>query len=474
MKKLKLLTILLTVVLVTMVAFFGVYVLTQNRMENKVKDYSYMMDLKGGRNIILSVDSSNKTTVKDSEGKEVEDADNLTDEEMKEKGYIKEEMPYNSEEVLNIENYNKSKNVIEKRLKELKVEEYNIRVNEETGDIVIEIPENDNTDTIVSQLSAVGKFEIVDSSTKETLMDTNDLKLVNVMYGSNNSSATSSGTTVYLNMEFTEEGTKKLEEITNKYKGDTESTHDDSEKAEHSHDESEENANKVTLLVDDNEILSTGFEEPIKTGKIQLSIGRSSTDTKTIKDYTSQASNMAVVLNNGEMPVKYTVHDNQYVLSDITNNDLNIVFYVVLGITCVALILLIFKYKMFGLLGTISFVGLASLLLLVIRYTNVNLSIQGILGIITTLALNYIFMSKALSKLNSDEYKKSTIGEVIKDTYKEFFIKIVPICIAIIVFCFAGWAPISSFGMAAFWGIVLIAVYNVVITNLLFRIQNNK
>ena len=474
MKKLKLLTILLTVVLVAMVAFFGVYVLKQNRMENRVKDYSYMMDLKGGRNIILSVDSSNKTIFKDSEGKEVEDADNLTDEEIKEKGYIKEETPYNSEEVLNIENYNKSKNVIEKRLKELKVEEYNIRVNEETGDIVIEIPENDNTDTIVSQLSAVGKFEIVDSSTKERLMDTNDLKLVNVMYGSNNSSATSSGTTVYLNMEFTKEGTKKLEEITNKYKSDTDSSHDDSEEAEHSHDESEENANKVTLLVDDNEILSTGFEEPIKTGKIQLSIGRSSTDTKTIKDYTSQASNMVVVLNNGEMPVKYTVHDNQYVLSDITNNDLNIVFYVVLGITCIALILLIFKYKMFGLLGTISFVGLASLLLLVIRYTNVNLSIQGILGIIATLALNYILICKALSKLNSDEYKKSTIGEVIKDTYKEFFIKIIPICIAIIVFCFAGWAPISSFGMVTFWGIVLIAVYNLVITNLLFRIQNNK
>ena len=474
MKKLKILTVLLTVVLVTMVAFFGVYVFTQNRMENKVKDYSYMMDLKGGRNIILSVDSSNKTTVKDSEGKEVEDADNLTDEEMKEKGYIKEEMPYNSEEALNIENYNKSKNVIEKRLKELKVEEYNIRVNEETGDIVIEIPENDNTDTIVSQLSAVGKFKIVDSNTKEILMDTNDLKLVNVMYGSDNKSATSSGTTVYLNIEFTEEGTKKLEEITNKYKGDTDSSQDNSEETEHSHDENEENASKVTLLVDDNEILSTGFEEPIKTGKMQLSIGKSSTDTKTIKDYTSQASNMAVVLNNGEMPVKYTVHDNQYVLSDITNNELNVVFYVVLGITCVALILLIFKYKMYGLLGTISFVGLASLLLLVIRYTNVNLSIQGILGIIVTLVLNYIFICKSLSKLNSDQYKKSTIGEVIKDTYKEFFIKIIPICIAIIVFCFAGWAPISSFGMVTFWGIVLIAVYNLIITNLLFRIQNNK
>ena len=471
MKKLKLLTILLTIVLVTMVAFFGIYVSTQNRMENTVKDYSYMMDLKGGRNIILAVDDSNKTTIKDSEGNKVDDADDLSDEELSEKGYIKEEIPYNSEETLNIDNYEKSKTIIEKRLKELQIQEYNIRLNEETGDIVLEIPENDNTDTIVSQLAAVGKFEIVDSNTKEVLMDSNDLKLVNVMYGSNNNTATSSGTTVYLNIEFTDEGAKKIEDISNKYKSDSEENdeHDESE-----HDESSHEANEVTLLVDDNEMLSTGFEEPIKTGKIQLSIGSSSTDSKTIQGYATQAANMAVVLNNGEMPVKYTVHDNQYILSDITNNDLNIVFYVILGISCIALIVLIYKYKVLGLLGALSFVGLASLLLLLIRYANVDLSIQGILGIIATLALNYIFMFVLLSKLNNKEYKKSTIGEILKDAYKEIFIKIIPICIAIIVFCFAGWAPISSFGMVLFWGLVLIALYNAIVTNLLFRIQNNK
>ena len=51
MKKIKLLTIILAIVLVTMVAFLGVYVPVQNRMENQVKDYDYAMDLEGGRNI---------------------------------------------------------------------------------------------------------------------------------------------------------------------------------------------------------------------------------------------------------------------------------------------------------------------------------------------------------------------------------------------------------------------------------------
>ena len=99
MKKIKLLTIILAIVLVTMVAFFGVYVPVQNRMENKVKDYDYAMDLKGGRNVRLSVDNTVDTVIKDADGNEVTDADNLTDEELAAKGYTKEEKVANSEDV---------------------------------------------------------------------------------------------------------------------------------------------------------------------------------------------------------------------------------------------------------------------------------------------------------------------------------------------------------------------------------------
>ena len=118
MKKIKILTIILGIVLITMVAFFGVYVQKQNRMEDKVKDYSYAMDLKGGRNIRLTVDDTVDTVIKDADGNEVTDADSLTDEELAEKGYTKEETKANSEEVLNEENYLKSKDIVEKRLNE--------------------------------------------------------------------------------------------------------------------------------------------------------------------------------------------------------------------------------------------------------------------------------------------------------------------------------------------------------------------
>ena len=477
MKKIKILTLVLAIVLVTMVAFIGIYVPMQNRMENKVKDYSYMMDLKGGRNIILEVDNGNKTTIKDSEGKEVKDADNLSDDELKEKGYVKEKTPYNSEDSLNTDNYKKSKEILIKRLKELKVEEYNIKLDEENGNIVLEIPENDNTDSVVSELTPTGKFEIVDSETKEVLINNDDLKLVNVMYGSDNSSnsATATGTVVYLNIEFTKEGAKKLEDVTNKYvKVETSSTEtkEDGEQGENTETSTAEK--KISLMIDDDEMLSTSFEEPIRTGRMQLSIGRASKDNDTLKGYISQASNMATVLNNGKMPVKYTVHDNQYIQSDITNNELSIVVYVMLAVAVVALLFLIIKYRAIGALGTISYIGLASLFLLLIRYTNVNLSIQGILGIGLTFILNYAFIYKLVSKIKNVKLKELSVSKKIIETYKEFLIRILPICIAVIVFCFAGWATISSFGMVMFWGIVLIAIYNAIVTNLLFRINDNK
>ena len=167
MRKIKILTITLIIVLITMVAFFGIYTHVQNRMENQVRNYSYAMDLDGSRTIRLKVSDENKTTVKDAEGNEVADSENLTDEQITQNGYTKEETPYNSDEVKTVENYRKSKEILEERFKELNVDNYIIKLDEETGDILVEITENDNTDSIVSNIGTPGKFEIVDSETQE-------------------------------------------------------------------------------------------------------------------------------------------------------------------------------------------------------------------------------------------------------------------------------------------------------------------
>ena len=480
MKKIKLLTIILAIVLVTMVAFFGVYVPVQNRMENQVKDYDYAMDLEGGRNIRLAVDNTVDTVIKDAEGNEVTDADELSDEELAAQGYTKEENAANSEDVLKEENYKKSKEIIEKRLNALGVDNYVTKLDEASGDILVEIPENDITDSIISNIGTTGKFEIVDSDTEEVLMDNSDIKRARVMYGSNSTSA-SSGTSVYLDIEFNKEGTNKLKDISSTYvessntANETNTTNATDNTTTDESSSTETTTKEVTMKIDDEEIMTTSFDETIETGRLQLSIGSATTDTSTLQDYISQATSIAVVLDNGNIPVKYTVEENQYILSDITQDELNIVLYVMVGLVAIALIVLIVRYRTEGLVNAFAYVGLVALFVLLLRYANVIISIESIFGIVVVLVLNYIFENKLLSKIKKEEnVDKTVVNIAFKETYKEFFIKIIPICIAVITFCFIQWEPISSFGMVMFWGILLIALYNFAITYPLVRVKESK
>lgn len=480
MKKVKILTIVLVIVLISMISAFGLYGTVQNRMEDKVKDYTYAMDLNGARNIRLTVNNENKEIIKDSEGKVVESEEELTDEQLKEKGYTKESVANNSQEVLTKENYEKTKKILEDRFKEQGIGEYEISLNEENGEILIKIPENKNTDKLVSNLNTVGKFEIIDSETKEVLMNNNDLKRAKVMYGS--SSTSNNGTTVYLDMEFTKEGTKKLEDISNNYKKvEEEQNTNTNEEAENNNtttneetnteaNENEENKEKqITMKLDDQEIMTTSFDETIKTGTLQLSIGSSATDSKTLQGYAEQAGTIASVLNSGNMPVKYDISQNEYILSDVTPQNLQYVKLAVVIAIAVAIIILVIRFKINGLLAGISLIGFTAIYNILLKYTNITLSIQGIFGIAITLVLAYIFINMILTKIKNskEEMTKEEISKSIKESYKEFFIKIIPICIAVVVFCFTNWMAISSFGMVMFWGIVLIAICNLVTATLL-------
>ena len=498
MKKVKILTIILLVVLITMIGAFGIYFKVQNRMENKLKEYAYSMDLNGGRNVRLKVNTESKDVIKDSEGKEVETDEELTDEQLAEKGYTKESVPNNSQDVLNLDNYEKAKKIIEDRLKEQNVEEYEVALNDETGEITVQIPENSNTDSIVSNLNTVGKFEILDSETKEVLMDNNDIKKAQVMYGA--SSSTTSGTSVYLSIQFTKDGAKKLEEISTNYtkkedsdanttseenttntqteENTTNSTENTTNTTEDTSATSEEEKTQkqITMKIDDEEIMTTSFDEPIRTGTLQLTVGSNSTDADTLQSYMTNASSMASILTCGNMPVQYDIEQNEYILSDLGTEFLQYIKLAIIILMAIGIIILVIKYRANGLLAGLTMAGFAGLYTILLKYTNVTLSLQGIAGIIISLVLNYILVNILLSKIKKGEGKteKEKVNKAIADSYKEFFIKIIPICIMAVVFALINWMPISSFGMTMFWGIVLIAVYDFVITSSILKIKADK
>ncbi len=403
MKKVKVATIILTVILISLISFAGVYVQKQNRMENQVKEYKLGMQLSGYRQIRL------EPVKKDGDAE-------ITDEDV-----------------------NKTKEILQTRLEKLGAGEYLIRTSKEA--IVIELKEDDKTNYLVSNVTGQGKFEIKDKKTKEVLMTNSDIELANVLYRE-----TQNGTEVYLNIEFTKEGTTKFEEITKKY-ATTEETKAKRESNSDSNNTSTEDENqpKISLQIDGSEILSQSFDNPNASGKIQLKLSNATTDNKTFQKNIQSATTIAVTLDNGMLPIEYKLTENQYVYSDITNEMILIFSIVIAIIVIIALAVLVVKYKMKGLLASAFYIGLIALYLLIIRYTNVILTIEGIAGILIILIINYIITLRIINQ-------KKIIQE-----------DLIPIAIVAIAFCFMRWSQLSSIGMVMFWGAVTLIYHMVTI-----------
>lgn len=421
MKKIKKLTIVLTIVLICLVSFAGIYIQKQNRMENIVKDYELGMNLSGYREVRLTT----------TEGQE------LTKEKVAQ-----------------------TKKILEVRLEELGAKDYLLRTNEGTGEIVLELEENDNTDRIISNIYQVGNFRVVDSENEETVLLTkDDLKQAAVKYNT-----TETGTTVYLDLEFTEEGAKVLEDLsTNAYKTieeakDTTKTETKEGTTTEGEDESEKVVQpKIKLKIDESDMITTSFDEPFTLGAMQLSLSSASTDSETIQEAIDNGLTISTILNNGPLPMEYKVSTNQYVYSEITEEmlavfSIAVAVIILLGIACLAL-----KHKMSAIFAGISLIGFIALYLLIIRYANVVLTLEGIAGILLVVWINYLLIRAML--------KKSDVIEV----YKEFFTEMIPVIIAIVVFSFISWTNIASFGMVMFWGLLLTVPYHLALTHTLIE-----
>lgn len=444
MKILKRTLVILVIILLILISFGGIFIQKNNSVKNIMPEFKLGADLAGNRNIGLAVSTETKTIIYDKDG-------NIVEEEGKET--TKKEEPVNDENILTKENYNKTKQIIEKRLNTLKavqnnlseqkaVDNYIIKQDNETGKLELQIPENDYTNMVLQYIAIKGVFNIVDED-NIILMDNSHIEKAEVGY-----SSTDSGITVYLTIQLNKEGTEKLREISNTYVKTTDEEGNDTTK-------------KVTVKIDDTEMVSTYFAEEISNGMIQLSFGTAASNSENLVTYVQEANNLAVLLNSGNLPITYTMEENRYVLSYIDSDMAMVSAIIIASLVFVGLLFIIIKYKLNGLLAAISHIGYIALLLIIIRITNVILTLEGIAGILVAIILNYAFIVYILHLLKNNE----------EITFIKAFTKaliiLVPIAITTIIFSFVKWLPIYSFGMTMFWGITFIILYNFIVTKTL-------
>lgn len=452
-KTLKLLgkiSVVVIILLLSLISFAGIYVKDKNAMKNVIPEYKLGTDLYGARNILVKVDDSTTTKKYDSNGNLVE---NSSDKDENNENITEVEEKVNSDELRTAENYETVKNIIEARLKYMNVEDYLLRFDESTGNISLEVPENSSTDYIAQYTITKGEFKIVDNDTSEVLLSNADLKEAKVQY-----STSTSGTTVYLTIEFNKDAVEKLKNISNTYISSTDA-------------EGKTTTKKVKMTLDDSTIISTYFQEEISTGIIQLSMG-TSTNTSEIQSNIQSASNMAVLLNTDPMPLTYTMETNRFVYSDITAETLKIV---IIGLCIVALIMaicMVIKFKKNGLMGVIADIGFTAVLLLAIRYGNVEISLAGIFAIAIAVIVEYIVTGLILNEY-SKKYEKEILIKNIKHLMGRIAICLVPFVVMAVTFALISWEEIASIGMILFWAIIIMIIYNTLMLVLKIFESNN-
>lgn len=445
-RKLKIALTILIIILLSIISFVGLFVQDTKFMKNLIPEYQLGMDLKGHRAITMNVSNEKETIYYDKDGNEVE--------EKIEDGTSKE-VPVNDEQILTQENYLKTKQFVSARFSELNISEYLIRLNEDNGTMTVQLPEDDMTDAASQFLYSQGIFTVEDEN-GQVLLNNSNLKNVQVGYNKG-----TSGTTIYLSFNFNDESIEKIKEISKNY-----ATTED--------EEGNDTSKKVSINIDDSPLLETSFESEISNGILTLTLG-TSTDTSTLNSYIEQASNIAILLNNGPLPIQYTVDQNRFIKSDLTLEDAKIPAIVLGTILIIGLLALIIKYKKNGLLAAISYIGYLAVLLLIVRYTNLVITLEGIFGIILLGVLNYIFLVYVLQNIKKVDKELNEYKRVYNKSIISMIVVLIPAIVIGIVLSFATWLPAYSFGTIIFWGVSIIAIYNAIVTRLLLlnSIKNN-
>lgn len=450
----KLIAILCTLIAVAIIiiAFVGIYVPKLNKLKNIIPEATYSSEINGAIEYRLSVDNTEeekevyidengniKGEVSSGHSTSSEDWENTT-------GFATETRTIrtNPTEKLNKDNFEKTKEIIEKRLDSLGATDYSIRLNDEDGYMVIELSENDDIDYLYqTAVGMVGKIEVIDYQTGVVLIDSSHIKsaseFVNSTDGINYS--------VYLNLEFDEEGAKILNEISKEY-------------ISYTNDEGEQTIDYIAILMDGSPIYTTYFGEEYTANTISVPMGQNITDEDTLNAYTESAKAVSTIINLGQLPITYSNDNTGYLIrSNIDSEALLIVKIILIVVLVLITIVFAIKYGLKGFLAGIFNFALIGSLILILKLLSIVISISSMISIALLIFINVIFLIKYLNNLKND------IDMPFVKALKSYYGTIFPvIVVAFIYTMFSVNSSITGIGMTLFWGLLIQILLNTVIT----------
>jgi len=442
-KKLKLILQILICILIILIGIVGIYTRNGNMYINLLPGYTLGSDINGVTFLEFEVDDTKETVYYDKEGNEV-DSSKIT--EKNEKNYTKKEIPVNSEENLNLKNYNKTIEIMEKRLKFLKADQYQIDLNEKTGKILLSV-EDEYMDDIVTFLPMESKLQFIDSNTEDVVIDYTDFKAAESSYAQ-----LTKEIVTYMNLSLNDSGIEKFNNI-DKYKK--------IENIQNEDGKTEEKESKLLIMFDSQKIAEVSYDEMLLNGKVlRLTTASGLTSDEEINSQLNLEATVCRLATIGKMPVIYDLAAEEFVKNS-TANYMNYIIISMISVIVIISIILIFKYKLRGVLTVLGIVNNISIFLILIRLTKVPLSLNSLAGMFGLILLNTILVNNILKCIKE---KEKTFFENIKNAYLKTLDIFVIMLIIFSIFAFSSMTVINSMGLLLFWGWLTILLGNLIFT----------
>ena len=333
---------------------------------------------------------------------------------------------------ITVDDLEKSKAVITKRLEAKNIYDYIIRVDSNTNQINVEIP-TDTSDTSVDPLAAVEGLDrtaVVQFRDSEGNVLLQGEDIASAKYSEDAVDSTGIGTP-HVVLNFSQEGTNKFASATEKMIG------------------------KAMPIYLDEECITS----PIVNSKIDSSTAIITVGNGTYAEKKAVAEEYAMLIDSGSLPFKLSVINKEYIGPYVGQQALQISVragIVALATICIIMILI---YRLPGIVSSISLITYISIILLIISNTGISLTLSGIAGLILSIGMavdaNVIIFERLKEELGRKVAYKKAYEKSFKNATSTIVDGNVTTLIVAFVLYFLGSGMVKGFGLVLAIGVLL-------------------
>ena len=340
----------------------------------------------------------------------------------------------------------KSEAVIKKRLESKNIFDYYVRQDVATSRIYVEIPANVE-DTSEDPLKAV---EGLDKTAKIEFRDPDGNVLLS---GDDIASAKYSDDPVdatgmpapHVVLNFSDEGTKKFADATEKLVGKT-----------------------MSIYLDEDELMAPYVNQKIESSSAIITLG-----SGTYSEKKAQATEYAMLIDSGALPFNLEIITKEYVGPYIGQKALEVSAWVAVISIIVIAIIMIVAYRLPGALSVLALISYVGIIINIMSQLGISLTLPGIAGLILSLGMavdaNVIIFERLKEELKAKVAPKKAFERSFKNAMAAIIDgNITTFIVALLLYIF-GTGTIKGFGITLVIGTLSSLVTAVLITKYLLK-----